>query len=525
MGPDRGHNDSRWLERALLFTFVAHLLAMLTMALFLAPALPGGGSGDALSRVMYVAQHPWLVRLGWSGWQLTALSDLLMACALLVTPWVPKRAAALTLLCTLFALGPDQYFQWQWDVRGPSLAWHALIAGDLGPYLQFEAEAFRYIAGWGPVGYLGAAVGWTWCFAAAGVWSRGLTRLSWVTWGAFAAATGIVLFGPVGLPAPWGVVVSVGNGVAFILLMVWLAWVSELVFRRARPYVSDGAQAPWRHPGTGPVARVCDLLANSRFLHALFRYCPRLAMASDIADVIYVNYLVDADALANWVPAPLRIQRLGPGGRYAMFSTLTYRHGHFGPRVFGPLRTLWPSPIQSNWRVYVDDPATGKAGVHFVTTAITSVPHALAARLLSEGVPMHVPARARLRRRSDGELDVGIDPGGGSAPDLTARLRPAGRHPLPRLWSECFGTWEGVLGYCVPQDRALSVQPWDGRVTRQEIDLGIPLDSCRPLEGQVTSAAARAIVGDAQPLCFHVPAVRFLYRGEEYDYGLCVAEG
>jgi hypothetical protein len=54
------------------------------------------------------------------------------------------------------------------------------------------------------------------------------------------------------------------------------------------------------------------------------------------------------------------------------------------------LRRLWPSPIQSNWRIHVFDPATGNRGIQFLTIAITATPIALAARLLSENVPMHV---------------------------------------------------------------------------------------------------------------------------------------
>jgi hypothetical protein len=60
-------------------------------------------------------------------------------------------------------------------------------------------------------------------------------------------------------------------------------------------------------------------------------------------------------------------------------------------------------------------------------------------------------------------------------------------------------------------------QPWQGTVSRQEIDLGIPLDACEPLDGEVRSKAAAAIAGDAAPLCFRVASVRFLFTGEVYD--------
>ena len=67
-----------------------------------------------------------------------------------------------------------------------------------------------------------------------------------------------------------------------------------------------------------------------------------------------------------------------------MFTFLTYRHGDFGPAFFGPLRRLCGSPVQSNWRIYVRDDRTGKEGVYFVTSAVTTARHALGARLMAE---------------------------------------------------------------------------------------------------------------------------------------------
>jgi len=71
-----------------------------------------------------------------------------------------------------------------------------------------------------------------------------------------------------------------------------------------------------------------------------------------------------------------------------------------------------------------------------------------------------------------------------------------------------------VLAYAVPQELALSTQPWARRSTLQEIELGIPLEACEPLTGDVSSRAARAIVGDAVPLCFRVGSVSFRFVSE-----------
>jgi hypothetical protein len=97
-------------------------------------------------------------------------------------------------------------------------------------------------------------------------------------------------------------------------------------------------------------------------------------------------------------------------------------------------------------------------------------------------------------------------------------LRPAQAPELRGAWRECWDDYRAFLAYCVPQDRALSSQPLRMRVSRQEIDLGIPIDACEPLEGTVMSRAANVIAGeDERPLCFRVPAVSFRFEREIHD--------
>ena len=88
---------------------------------------------------------------------------------------------------------------------------------------------------------------------------------------------------------------------------------------------------------------------------------------------------------------------------------------------------------------------------------------------------------------------------------------------MPAAWTSCFGSYDEFLAYCVPQDRVLSTQPWARRTTRQEIRLGIPLAECKPLRGELRSRAAGSLVGEAEPVCFHVPGVAFRFDGEFRD--------
>jgi hypothetical protein len=462
-----------------------------------------------------VAENPWLWRVGWIPWQITALSDLLIAFALIRTRWIPRLPALLVIVATVAAVAVEQPGEFRWMTEGVRLAKEAHRTRIYSEYRAFEWLIFRQVGALAAALYTVAAIGWTWCFATARTWSRFLTRLSIVTWSLLLlVAVCPLLFAKV---PPVMELISIGNAIGFVLLMLWLALVTEKVLRRSRSDEAFGRMARWRYPLGSPLGSLLNLAANSRTLRAFGELLPTPTFVSDITDVIYVNYVVEESRLEALLPPYLELQRLGPDGKYALFTFLTYNHGHFGPQFLGPLRRLMPSPVQSNWRIHVRDPQTGVQGIYFISTAITNPLNALAARHLSEGVPMHVPKSAEVTRQPDGSFRLLIDPGTGSAPDVDAELKPS---PVPDLappWGDCFANFPEFLAYCVPQDRAMSSQPWYRRVTRQEIRLDIPLDQCEPLAGAVRSKAAERIVGDAKPLCFRVARVNFRYDREEYD--------
>lgn len=486
---------------------------MLGMGAFLLPTLPGGSNTDDAARIAAIAAHPWLFRLGWLPWQLCAVADLWLAVAMVRVSWLPKLPAVLVLVFTIAAVIPDQWAQAVWITKGVELA----QSGDAAAYLALEKEIFPLTAGIGALLYTIAALGWTWCFAAAKTWSRALTFLSIPLWLTMAVA----VVGPLLPPAvrPSAAFVSMANGLGFMQLQVWLGLVTEEVLRRARPYEGHGRLARWRHPSGGFVPRLADAFANSRLASAFFEPLPEAEMRSEITNVVYVSYVVPAERVEALVPEGLELQRIGPEGKYALFTFLTFQHGNFGFGFFGPLRQLMPSPVQTNWRVHVRNPKTDHEGIYFVTNAVSNTMQALAARLTTEGMPMHVLGpKSKVARGDDGALRVELDAGDGSAPDAVIDLRPAAKDPeLTGPWKECWKDFRDFVAYCIPQDRAMSSQPLRGRVSRQEIDLGIRVDQCEPLEGTVVSRAAQAIVGDATPICFRVAAVRFRFRVEKHD--------
>ncbi|MBX3228637.1 MAG: DUF2071 domain-containing protein [Labilithrix sp.] len=410
-----------------------------------------------LEHVLILAVLVHALVVPWEAWEIAAGMDAVVAIAMMRVAWISRFASAAALVCAGVALAAER--------RG----------------LPF---------------FLLPAFAWTFAFVRAGVWSRPLSLASAVVAIAFA-------FPRTRLAA--------GGALA-----AWIGLLTEAVLLRARPFEAYGRLARWRHPRWW--ARPLDVLANSRFFGAVLEPLPEVTMRSDIRDVVYVNYLVAAETAAALVPPGLELQRVGPNGKYALFTFLTYRHGNFGFAFLGPLRRLLPSPVQTNWRIHVFDPNTGHRGIYFLTNAITASLPALAARLTTEGMPMHVLKEGSVTRDADGTLTVHLDPGAGSAPDADLVLRPTAEPPaLTGAWAECWTDYRDFLAYCVPQDRAMSSQPLRGRVSRQEIDLGIPLDACAPLEGEVVSRAARVLAVEGEPLCFHVPAVTFTFSIEAHD--------
>lgn len=505
----------RSLERALIFGLIVHAVAMATMAVVLAPMLPGGGLEDPMARAAMLAMSPWRARIGWIPWQLCAVGDLWLAVAMVRVPWIPRAAAWFTLALTVCAVAPDQWGEMQWDSALVDLARDAVRTGNVTPFEALESRAFRSTGAWGALFYTVAALGWTAAFRGAGTWRPWLTKLSFPLWGVMLAVTVATLL-PTG-SRPRSQVIAAGNALGFALMLPWLYGVTEAVLLRARPFTATGRGAPWRYPSRGLIGQLADFVANSRVLGAIVEPAPVPVMVSDIRDVIYVNYVVEAARVLHLVPEGLELQRLGPDGRYALFTWLTFRHGNFGFRFMGPLRKLLPSPVQTNWRIHVRDPRTGREGIHFVTNAVDRAPPAIAARLTTEAMPMHVLSLASIERAGDGSVRLRLDPGEGSAPDADCSLRPSQKPSLEGAWRECWSDFDAFLRYAVPQDRALSSQPWLDRVTSHEIHLGIDPAVCEPLDGEVRSKRATELVGDAKPLCFRVPAVAFVFESEIHD--------
>jgi hypothetical protein len=269
------------------------------------------------------------------------------------------------------------------------------------------------------------------------------------------------------------------------------------------------------HPRPGLVGRLLGAIANSRLLlggrRRLMSVLPFLKLQSDVRDVVYLTWLVNADAVKHLVPPGVTLwQRHG----FTPFTILTYAHGHFGPAGIGALRSVFPSPLQSNWRLYLEPLPQARPGQRvalFIKNIMSSTLYAIGTRLFSDALPTHLPLRFSHARH--GDLHVTHIAGGqGSAPDLRCTVESAASKELPPSFQPVFSGWSEAVEFLCLQDAAVAAVDGIGRLAFAEIELPIDMRAVRPLMLVPDSLACPFVdaLGATQPpLCFAVDNVPF----------------
>lgn len=275
----------------------------------------------------------------------------------------------------------------------------------------------------------------------------------------------------------------------------------------------------YTHPYQGRFGNGLAKLLNSRrfasYRRALMSRLPFMTLDSDVVDVVYMTWLVDEALAAPFAPPGARLWSYQ--GRTPL-TVLTYRHGHFGPRWMGPLRRLMPSPLQSNWRLYLAEPladAPPIPTVAFVYNVMDSLAHVAGTRLFSDALPSHWPASFDFCVTSN-EAIVDIAPGDGSAPRLAARAVRAGEAVLSPPWSVMFHGWSDAIVRLASQDAAVvevpTVEGAPGRSALATIDLPVDVASVEPLlldTQTLDCPLLQRLDADPEALCFLLPSVRF----------------
>ncbi len=254
------------------------------------------------------------------------------------------------------------------------------------------------------------------------------------------------------------------------------------------------------------------LVSNQPILalrRAITAHLPFPILQSDIQDVIYLNWVLDVEQVAHYLPPGVQLwQRQGK----TIFTVLTYRHRHFGPVFLGPLRQLCPSPLQSNWRLYLEPTVPEQRSVLFVKNSMNHVLYALGSRLFSDVLPSHLAESFTHQALPDG-YETQIQSGIGSSPDLFCRVKTSQTKTLPGPFEVFWQSWPEAIRTLCLQDAALSYVADTGQLVQAGIDLPIDIFDVIPLQAvELKSQFDLLQLPACQPeftLCFRVPKLCF----------------
>ena len=489
----------RQLTAALFVFLVVHAVAMVVMPVLVAPGLDT--QADVTTRMAYVAAHPWRWRLGWLPWQACAVSDVLLAIALV--RWRSSAWNWLGLAFTALAVIPDQWGEWLMTTELIELA----QSGSSAAYLELEARTLLFTGACGNTTYVLMTLCWMLAIAkAAPTKSRpqlwigaisllGFTGSGWFCYQATRDPSSYPGYGLAGLFA----------GVGFVLLLVWTC-AAAIAIAEDEPLQHASHDLVWPTGSRG--GGLAAILAHPG-LRDLFRFLPFVALRSEVTDVVYLNWMVPIEKVRSWLPKPLEPHTFGD---YTVLSILTYRHGSFGPSLMGPLRRVLASPLQSNWRLYLEPVDGRQDAVYFFKTVLSSAPLVVASRLLADGLPAHYAATF-VHKHGDA-IVTEVRSAGGSAPDLKSTVSLQDCEALPGPFAEHFASWNEAVTYLVEQSRAVVPVHRRGRMIESRIDIPIAVGDVVPASATVKSTFLAEVIGDAEVFAFVVPAVDFRALGE-----------
>jgi hypothetical protein len=271
-------------------------------------------------------------------------------------------------------------------------------------------------------------------------------------------------------------------------------------------------------PIKGIAGRVQTWLANSRGFARLRRrimaHLPFPVLESDVHDIVYANWVVPVRALAGVIPPGVEIVEADGS---TILAVLTYAHGHFGPALAGPLRRLFPSPLQSNWRLYVrsiDGKACAVPTVLFLANIFDSALYAVGTRMFSDVMLAHHAARFEHHRTGEGSVSRASGPG--SAPAWEICGREATAVILPAAFKPFFPDHQAAVRWLCLQDAAIARVEGTNALARSDIDLPIDIASAEPLVAATgdPGPSLSALGATGASFCFRIPAVRFRVLSE-----------
>jgi hypothetical protein len=263
-------------------------------------------------------------------------------------------------------------------------------------------------------------------------------------------------------------------------------------------------------------------ISTSRSWHAIRRRAVSLIsrphLKSDVSNAVYFSWVIDESEVKPFLPPGSTVWK--KNGK-TIFTILTYTHGHFGPHFLGPLRKFFPSPLQSNWRFYLQnwsDEIWTDGTVLFVKNVLNSPLYTLASRLLSDALPSEL-SHSFIHKVESDVCEDAMEYGNESKSKFACSCSFVTKGELSGGFEAIFPSWLETVKFICLQDAAVTYLPDIPGMAHVKIELDIDFNTVRPLgirNYATDDAFLKRIGAIGSPFCFLVSKVGLRVLSERF---------
>jgi len=240
----------------------------------------------------------------------------------------------------------------------------------------------------------------------------------------------------------------------------------------------------------------------------LFYPFTQLQLTSDITNVVYLNWMIPIQNITHLLPKDVKLKTYENN---VLLTVLTYKHGNFRPGFLNYFKHLFASPLQSNWRFYVEnnqDFGLRQPTVFFIKNCIDEPMYAVGSRVASNILQTHLPQTFK-HTVAKNKIITEIQPGISNAPDLYTEVLFAHSWSIPAVFETITSDREKLIALICNQDAAIAAQMNEGDYAVGNIELKFQLSEIKPLQVSIVESNwLKDIIEGADCFAFLIPQVR-----------------
>ncbi|EMK20402.1 DUF2071 domain-containing protein [Leptospira kirschneri] len=273
------------------------------------------------------------------------------------------------------------------------------------------------------------------------------------------------------------------------------------------------------HNNQNLIAKTLNVFLNNilfiKIKRIVFYPFTKIRLKSDIKNVVFMNWMVPIKKVEHLIPKHAKVRIYDD---QVLFTILTYEHGNFRPTIFNKIKSIFGSPLQSNWRLYIKNHElfeTSKSSVYFIKNIMNSFTYAIGSRVFSNILQTHLPEKFE-HYRDTNKIITKILSGKSSAPDLKIILEFASKWQLPPNMQPFFLDSKNLIDIICNQEFAISNQPDKNKYAVAQINLQFNHIDIQPLEVKIfESKWLKEIISDSLCFAFVIKNLTFLTLGEK----------